>query len=304
MSKKRSTRSRSSRQSKRPLRTTPQPPVAEEVVEETAGEPTSLPQEHQVPEEQADFFARMEEELASPSDEADPVDEKADEEVVSEEEVTEENPPAATAVAVSSDEEADETINEVPVSLAKTDEVKEEPELSTEEMPPRQDEEEVLVEEEVEDVDDDRLPQTDFEEDDEEFLSSDKIVHQEKNLAIVQQMENVVSWEIANFYKDNGKVPNKLVMRGSPPLFKITSSKGDSAEFMITRDLAKTLEEAFGDVRKAYYGIDPTIKKNTFGQKNFKEKTNAAVDWFKDNPIKGAFAVIIIIFFLLSPFLY
>ena len=142
------------------------------------------------------------------------------------------------------------------------------------------------------------------EDDDEAFMSSDRVIHTEDSLAIVQQMDHVVSWEIVNFYRDNGKVPNRFVMRNSPPIFKVSSSDGSAAEFLVTKDLAKTFEKIFGDVSKAYYGVDPTVKKKPFNQTTLKEKANNAIEWGKENPFKATLLAIVIIFIVISPLLY
>ena len=53
----------------------------------------------------------------------------------------------------------------------------------------------------------------------------------------------------------------------NPPQFVIESSDGSSAEFMVTKNLSDQLEKMFGDVHRAYNGIDPTVKKyNSFGE--------------------------------------
>lgn len=288
MSRKRINRSHATRQSKQVNPTTAQSPMVEEVVEETAVEEVLPGDDTATSVSEEEFFAHKEKELLA-------------EEPPAQEEVS----GGATAASFGSEDETlsseempaeavtGETVNEVPEDLATPEEVAEAE--ATESL-----DEEVLVEDEGED----RLPPTEFEEDDEEYLSSDKVIHQEKNLAIVQQMDNVVSWELVNLYKENGKVMNKYVLRGSPPVFKVSSTNGSVAEFMVTKELASTLEEVFGDVRKAYHGIDPTIKKNTFGQKTFKEKANSAVEWAQDNPVKALVAAFLVLFFLISPFLY
>lgn len=233
------------------------------------------------------------------------------------------------APAVAAEEVGEDDADVMPPESSATDEATPEAEevaapAEVEEVTEVSEGEEILVDEEEDDFDEDAddlreddvseddegiieeaasLPKSRYEQDDEEFVGSDKVIHEEKNLAIVQQMDNVVSWEIVNFYKENGKVPNKFVMRNNPPIFKVASQDGAAAEFLVTKELALTLEKIFSDVGKAYYGIDPTTKK-AFSQKSLKEKTNGAVDWVKENPFKAVLGLLFLAFIFLSPILY
>ena len=101
----------------------------------------------------------------------------------------------------------------------------------------------------------------------EEPMGDDAVLVDEDALQVVQQMDGVVTCEIKGLYKENGSVHNRIYLRNNPPQFVIESSDGSSAEFMVTKNLSDQLEKMFGDVHRAYNGIDPTVKKyNSFGE--------------------------------------
>lgn len=91
--------------------------------------------------------------------------------------------------------------------------------------------------------------------------SSDEVLTEDKDLLIFQQAENIVTCEIENLYKDSGTVRSKFSLKSDPPIFVIKNSFGESAQFAVTKNLAKKLEKLFGDVSLAYAGVDPSARK-------------------------------------------
>ena len=123
----------------------------------------------------------------------------------------------------------------------------------------------------------------------EEPMGDDAVLVDEDALQVVQQMDGVVTCEIKGLYKDNGSVHNRIYLHNNPPQFVIESSDGSSAEFMVTKNLSDQLERMFGDVHRAYNGIDPTVKKyNSFGE------------WVKGNVFLVVLLSLMIVFALVA----
>lgn len=134
----------------------------------------------------------------------------------------------------------------------------------------------------------------DYFDDDEEFLRGDDItVHAESGLALFKQDENVVSWEIVNFYKEGLTPRGKMALRNDPPIMKISSSSGDTAEFLVTKDFSKSLGSILQDVNKAYYGISPKKKTEKITQVGIKNNLRSVGQWMLEHKIKTAVAVVV-----------
>lgn len=131
--------------------------------------------------------------------------------------------------------------------------------------------------------------------DDEEFLrGDDTLVHESFDIALFKQDENVVSWEIVNFYKDGSTPRGKTALRNDPPIMKISSSSGDTAEFLITKEFSKSLGSILQDVNKAYYGISPSKKSLPLTQAGIKNRFQNLGRWMLDHKFKTAVAVVVL----------
>lgn len=134
----------------------------------------------------------------------------------------------------------------------------------------------------------------DYFDDDEEFLrGDDTVVHENYDIALFKQDENVVSWEIVNFYKDGGSPRSKNALRNDPPIMKISSSSGDTAEFLVTKEFSKSLGVILSDVNKAYYGISPSRKSEPLTQAGIKNKFRNLGRWMLAHKFKTAVAVVV-----------
>lgn len=135
--------------------------------------------------------------------------------------------------------------------------------------------------------------------DDEEFLpGDDSIIFEDKNTALIQQLENTVSIKINGLYTNRGNIKNKYVLKTDPPILEINSSEGDGASFVVTPEVARNFERFFGDIHRAYFGLKPKENVKFFSKKNFKQKFESFKNWAKEHKIKAAFAGIIIIGFI------
>lgn len=141
--------------------------------------------------------------------------------------------------------------------------------------------------------------------DDDLFLAAeDHVLHRDQAAGIVEQLEHVVSWQVDNFFADSGKPRSKFVLRQDPPIFKISSSRGDVAEFIVTKSLARDLEQIFKDVHNGFYGISPKTKSSTpLSQESISQAWQNVQEWAVDNKVKAVIAGLVVLFLILSPFI-
>lgn len=134
--------------------------------------------------------------------------------------------------------------------------------------------------------------------DDELYAARDKVNFQNDEITIVQQMENVITWEINGLYDNNGKINKKLSLKRNPPVFTISSSDGAVAEFVVTKDMSFQMYKNFETIYKAYFGIDDRKKNIPFKEKvsgNWKNFKN----WIKFHPVKFALGTFVSIVFII-----
>ena len=140
--------------------------------------------------------------------------------------------------------------------------------------------------------------------DDEEFLrGDDRVLQAEQDAALFQQLDNVVSYNLVNFYGDEGKRRGKYSLRNDPPLFRIESSAGDVAEFVVTRELSEHLAHLFDTVRRGYYGVDAKKKRSGVEGDERGGKISEITHWFESNPRRAAIIVGLLVLSVLTAFL-
>lgn len=143
-----------------------------------------------------------------------------------------------------------------------------------------------------------------FQEDEDILAGDDKVLHRSEALGVYQQLDNVVSWEVANFYDEEGKLRSPRDLRAEPPVFRITSSGGDAAEFVLTQELSRSMEEIFGNVRAGYFGVDKSRpRKSPLSQESLRETGQGLLQWAVHNKVKTALMVVLLAFLLVSFFL-
>lgn len=138
--------------------------------------------------------------------------------------------------------------------------------------------------------------------DDEEFLKGDdEVLVAEQDSALLQQMENVVSWNLENFYGEDGKPRGKYSLRSNPPVFRIEASDGSAAEFVLSKNLALSLAEAFDTVKRGYYGVSPK-KKGMLTQEEAVSKPQEWRDWMVQHPVKTVGLIALFILCVITAF--
>lgn len=138
--------------------------------------------------------------------------------------------------------------------------------------------------------------------DDEKFLKGDDLViHDDIDLAIFQQSDNVLSWEVRKFLKENGRPRKRLSLRNDPPVFVIKTSDGKEVEFLITQELSKSLGQLFTNINKAYFGVDGTGPDEPLNLSKMKRMGTNFVNWVKINKIKAGLLFIFIAFMIITP---
>lgn len=115
-------------------------------------------------------------------------------------------------------------------------------------------------------------------EDDEDWAAAnDSIIHEDEASVIAQQDDALVSWDIEGLYDDYGKVRSKRSLRNNPPALVVSDSNGDTATFVLTKNLSAVLAKHLENTNRAFYGIRPKSERST------KEKLSDAGDLLKAN---------------------
>ena len=121
-------------------------------------------------------------------------------------------------------------------------------------------------------------PAKSYLEDDEEWAAAaDEILHQDEVSVIAQQDEAVVSWDINGLYDEFGKVRSKRSLKNNPPTLIVSDSNGDTASFVLTKDLSGVLARHMENTNRAYYGIRPK------SERSMKEKLGDAKAGLREN---------------------
>lgn len=142
-----------------------------------------------------------------------------------------------------------------------------------------------------------------FEDDELIEAGDDKVLLEEKNLAIFQQNENVITWEIDNFYNDKDEPKNKTSLRLDPPVLRVKSSDGKIVEFVLTKELSKSFNSVFDEVYKAYFGIK-VKDKNNMDQDTIQGKLKQVAETINNHKVLSSFIFILILFVFVSPILF
>lgn len=142
--------------------------------------------------------------------------------------------------------------------------------------------------------------------DDEEFLLGDDSVIADKDvLGLFKQSDNVISYEVLNFYNENGKPRNRMSLRNDPPVLHISSSNGDTADFILTRNFTKNAAYMLKEVDKAYSGISPQ-KNKKIDQEEIQGTFKKIVSWAKNNKVKsitlGALIALFVVYTIIISF--
>lgn len=137
----------------------------------------------------------------------------------------------------------------------------------------------------------------DYLDDDEQFLAGDDVVVSESDaLSLFKQTDNVVSYEVLNFYDDNGKPRNRLSLRNDPPILHISSSDGQSADFVLTKNFTSGTARMLRDVERAYVGMSP--KKSADEKKTFRSRVDDVKSWAKANKAKAIMLGVLAVLFV------
>lgn len=145
-----------------------------------------------------------------------------------------------------------------------------------------------------------------FDDDDLLLAGDDQVIHEDSSLMAFQQMDNIVSWEVKNLFKDDGKLRSRRSLRNEPPLFEISSSDGASAEFFVTQSLAASFAKIFTDMESAYSGVAPKVKDAApvFSQEGVKQKFTSIKTWVLANKITSFLILAAVILFITFSVIY
>ena len=127
--------------------------------------------------------------------------------------------------------------------------------------------------------------------DDEAWLKGDDMVlSEDDDAAFIKQVDHTVSWHIEGLYSDRGKTFNQLYLRENPPLLIVESSTGETASFVLSKEMTRTLSTGLNDLKKAYYGAGRARGET----RTLDEKMRGIPQWGKENPIKAVITALLI----------
>lgn len=126
---------------------------------------------------------------------------------------------------------------------------------------------------------------------------NDAIVDESLRSALFQQDENLVSWSLENFYNEKGERRGKYSLLNNPPILRLEGSAGDRAEFVLTKELTRSLSKVLDVVDRGYYGVSAKVAKE-----DKKSKLTEIVEWCEEHPAKSGGALIVVILTLVATF--
>ena len=141
-----------------------------------------------------------------------------------------------------------------------------------------------------------------FFEDDENFLKSDdSVIHEELDMAIIQQSDSIVNWSIENLYKKNGQLRRSQSLKNDPPILSISDSNDQTASFVVTREFAAGLESVMSDVHRGYYGVPSKRAKNMQDDKG--SLFERMKQYVEKNKVKSSLLAVIVVVVMVSAFI-
>lgn len=132
------------------------------------------------------------------------------------------------------------------------------------------------------------------------YAASDRITFKDDDTVMVEQDDNIVTWEISGLYNKNGKLHKKLTLLRKPPVFTISSSRGDIAEFVVTKEMSLQLYKTFEIIYKGYFGLDGRNANEEVFSVRVKNQFNNFVNWIKIHPVKFGLGLIVVVGFIVA----
>lgn len=121
----------------------------------------------------------------------------------------------------------------------------------------------------------------------------EEILEKGESSLISSHGDDLVSWSIEDFYRENGDIKSKGEMKSKPPYLLVKSSSGDQANFYLTKEVSKELSRIMNEVYNAHYGIKP------FRDSSPKEKVKKIGEWLMEHKVISVFiaaAAVLLIF--------
>lgn len=118
--------------------------------------------------------------------------------------------------------------------------------------------------------------------------SNDEAVELTDNYGIFQQEEGMIAWSLQNFYNEDGTPRTKRELRLDPAVLRIEDASGGYADFVLTREFTKSLNESLEQVYLATFGLHKTKKPMT----SFKEALIASA---VEKPLRAVLLAVIVI---------
>lgn len=88
----------------------------------------------------------------------------------------------------------------------------------------------------------------------------DKILDDGRGYAIVKQKSNTLAWKIEGLTNVDGSIKPSHKLKSDPPILVLESSNGDAVQFVLTKELSRSLRDAMDMTYNGFYGVDKTFK--------------------------------------------
>lgn len=146
---------------------------------------------------------------------------------------------------------------------------------------------------------------SDVVDDDLEVLASnDEVVASADAMSALAQGEDFMVWNIEGLYDDDtGRVFKSRQLKQNPPILHIENMRdGETyfANFVLTRDFAKTLEAGLRTTTRAYSGVTDS---KPFTKEGMKMRVEELIEWVKAHPFGVSVIGLVLVFIIVFGFI-
>ena len=136
------------------------------------------------------------------------------------------------------------------------------------------------------------------------LASEDTVAASSESMTAVIQGEEFMVWSIEGLYnEDTGRINPPRTLKASPPILHIENKRDDEvyfADFLLTRELARTLEKGLKTTNQAYNGAADT---NFFSKEGAKRNWEELQSWVSEHRVVTIIAAALFAFFVLFGFI-
>lgn len=163
---------------------------------------------------------------------------------------------------------------------------------------------EVVDEELAEESEQDVIQDEDEDDDLAVLASSDEVVASADAMAAVTQGDDFMLWNIEGLYNEETNRPYRSrFLKQNPPILHIENRRDDEtyfADFVLTREVARTLEQGLRTTNRAYSGVTDS---KPLSKEGMKRRSEELLDWAKEHIVAVSVLGIAILFLIIFGFI-